>query len=230
MHPTLPNYSMLIVRGDPTSIPQAAEILIRTQDFSLPTSSGATRAALFDVLRASYKRVGPFVEVDGQTRDRLRQEYRCLPLLYLRNQQIVSSHPAGPHGWINWNGTVSCENYNLGWRPTITEVAQEWKTIATTWPFLSLRCQLFSGELAEMDTAYPLVEFRVEDGSVTVLTKHFTPFRLSEPAADILQRQALASVLPPEFREVGRTVKQLQDALQHTRHSLGLPPLECKIN
>jgi len=230
LYPTLPSYPLMIVRGNSISEPQAAEVLIRTQDFSLPTYAGDVRAALFDVVHAPYKRVGPFVEVDGQTRDRLRQEYRCLPLLYLRNQQIVSSHPAGPHGWINWNGTVSCENYNLGWRPTITEVAQEWKTIATTWPFLSLRCQLFSGELAEMDTAYPLVEFRVEDGSVTVLTKHFTPFRLSEPAADILQRQALASVLPPEFREVGRTVKQLQDALQHTRHSLGLPPLECKIN
>lgn len=87
----------------------------------------------------------------------------ALELEHLANFQVASSYIYGVHGWCDWDGNIHAASYNIGKRPTVEEVLQEWSLIAQEFPFLDLRCQLMSGEYCEYGIV-PVVEFVVSQG------------------------------------------------------------------
>ena len=112
----LPAWAPLLVCGDRVTPDQAAEILIRTDNFYFSTrdqewervlnlSIGVTQ----DVWTGTYEERVKALEA----RDRARIRFRLLHLYYLRNRRVAAS-TTGPHGWVHWDGTVACNNYTIG--------------------------------------------------------------------------------------------------------------------
>lgn len=99
-------------------------------------------------------------------KDKAKATVGQLDLQYLYNSRIMSSWIGGPHGWCNWNGYIGCSNYNIGKHPSVEEVCKEWQTIATTFPYLSLKSQL----IAEEGEGNIAIEFEVKDGIATIKT------------------------------------------------------------
>lgn len=82
---------------------------------------------------------------------------------YIRPDRIGSVYVGGSHGFVDWDGTIGTCGHNIGKWPSIQNIHYEWKVIAREFPYLDLRCQLFSGENCEENTS-PIVEYIVKDG------------------------------------------------------------------
>lgn len=215
----LPKWPALVVVGDNVTKDQAAEILVRTQQW-MPFSNDRQWTAeirlAFDMpeadMRAEY----------AERRAQYDREYAfaksigCLGLEYLTNNQIASSWIGGPHGWCDWSGNIGCHNYNIGKWPSVETVHKEWIAIAEAFPYLTLRSQLFSEESGGDEDGrpgVPLVEFFVAEGKAAVV----------EPGpamkAPVFDMNGAVSVMmvPPSFRERGCTIEQLKRGVELAR-------------
>lgn len=158
----LPKWPALLVIGEPVTEEQAAEIIIRTQDFFFHTNDRQFHDDLNEV-------VGITDDYDFDKTDALCKEYKCLEIEFLVNSRIVSNYIGGPHGWCDWRGDIYSSSYNIGKHPSIEEVLAEWKAIATAFPFLKLKSQLFDGEQCE-DSTKPVIQFNIADGNAEIAT------------------------------------------------------------
>ncbi|NBQ67364.1 MAG: hypothetical protein EBU46_00425 [Nitrosomonadaceae bacterium] len=175
----LPKWPKMAVIGDPVTLEQAAEILIRTQRWSsircnddqwndaVAEISGYPVDNWRDAPQDSTERQAYFQSL-WTKQQAWKDTHRILDSLnYLPNDQIASSYIGGPHGWCSWNGQIGCNDYNIGKWPSVESVFEEWKLIAAAFPFLTLRCQLFS-EHENGNAGAPLVQYNVEAGAVTI--------------------------------------------------------------
>lgn len=178
MELSLPKWPTLLVSGNRVSADIAAEILIRT-DCSLPDYSYALndRDFAYEIMdlfgidssdnAASVNDTGHIMDYYRRI-NLLRDRMNKLPLNYLYNSRIGSSYICGPHGWCDWDGNIFCNSYNIGKHPSVDAVANDWMEIASAFPMLKLRSQLLSEETTQADDSVPLVEFIIENGTVTV--------------------------------------------------------------
>lgn len=179
----LTKWPRLVVVGDPVTREQAMEILVRTDrlEFSSNDAEFSQRCASYlyglDTTgsrnRGHWSLRDAFEKEDGwhtdwgryqEYRDKMKAEVQPLELRYLENERIVSCWVGGTHGWCDWDGTIGCSNNNIGKWPTVNDVYEDWETIASAFPYLSLRCQLITDE----GEGYVAVEYHVEGGTVTV--------------------------------------------------------------
>lgn len=169
MNIALPKWPALLVQGDCVTPEQAAEILIRTDAYFPDFLGAGNDRKLGEQLSLACGWIQPYEARHKpeyyEGLDKAREAAGVLNLEYLSNRRIVSSWIGGPHGWCNWDGTIGCDNYNIGKWPSIEEVEHEWALIAEAFPFLSLTSQLLSGEVCEEGTQ-PLVEFKLYKGQV----------------------------------------------------------------
>lgn len=185
----LPKWPALIVKGERVTEEQAAEIIIRTMGWLSCNDHEFTNSCneiLYDVeipeehkmyYDGSNKGVEAKLgleEKDWQKiyayKEEKEKEVGILEdLCYLENSRVCSSWIGGPHGWCDWDGTIGCNNYNIGKWPTVEEVYKEWKIIAKAFPFLDLRCQLTNHEASSPEMTEnpgPVIEFIVKNGKV----------------------------------------------------------------
>lgn len=162
---SLPKWPALAVTGKRVSKEEAAEIIIRTQNFYFDTNDKEFECELNDACgigrHSFHNRPKDFYE----RVDKLNKKYSTLPIEYLQNHMIVSSWVGGAHGWCRWDGHIFTCNYNIGKWPCAERIFEEWKIIAKEFPFLDLRSQLFNKEVCE-DDPEPLIEFVVKNGKV----------------------------------------------------------------
>ena len=161
----LPKWPHMIVAGLPLTKEQTYEVMIRTSDFYFSNNDRChwTEAAE-DILYTGY--IGKDSKQDK--RKWAYEKYQSLrQIYYLSNERFTSSWVGGPKGWLNWDGTIGCCNYNIGKWPTVDEVYSEWVLIADTFPFIDLKCQLMSDESCEENTK-PLVEYVIKNGLVNI--------------------------------------------------------------
>lgn len=226
---SLPKWPAMVVRGQRVTREQAAEIIVRTTQW--PVSSNQHDFDAKANIAAGFNGVPEWrmPEIKNEPNDvrvkrlneafnreaAVRDELGVIGLQYLANSQISSSYIGGPHGWCNWNGDIFTDSYNIGKWPTVEEVASEWAEIAMAFPFLSLICQLFSGEQCEEGTV-PLVEFLVGDGQV--VTRQPTPGVEWNPCSLDLDFDPLSFLSPT--REIGTTIQNLEWAVRVTREAL----------
>lgn len=163
----LPKWPAFIVVGENVTPQQAMEIIIRTGDMWFGTNDK-------DWERQLYKAAGIQIETESNylrpvwvSVQRARDKYGVLDLEYLKNDQVASCYVGGPKGWCDWHGIIGCNSFNIGKWPGSHDVLNEWKLIAETFPFLTLHCQLLSGEQCE-EGIYPLVEYFVREGKVMI--------------------------------------------------------------
>lgn len=200
----LPKWPALVVLGKTISSDQAAEIIIRTDGFYFSTNDRDFRISLYKALGIALTDHEP----NHNDLIQARNKYQLLPLDYLNNSWIVSSWIGGAHGWCNWRGNLHCNNYNIGKWPTAGDVLQEWALIALAFPFLSLRCQLFNGEVS--DNTMPVIEYIIENGTVQWIIP-----------TETIQNPTLSS-FTSFVGEIGCTLNQFQDALRVVEKSLTL--------
>jgi len=187
----LPKWPGLLVKGEKITEEQAAEIILRTSGWISCNDDDFTNAVnclIYDVQdngkHSYYDKVNDLIrEKIGvgkdfpeawsklwEYREKRNQELGILEdCCYLGNHQICSSWIGGPHGWCNWDGTISACNYNIGKWPAIEDVYNEWKLVAKTFPFLDLKCQLLNHEQCFPETVNnpgPIIEFHVKGGRV----------------------------------------------------------------
>jgi hypothetical protein len=200
---------------------QAAEIIVRTDDWHFSSNDSTFET----MLRKTAGMPPPYnYDKEMSNKERLQQwrdnevqeaavmkAHGVLSLNYLHNERIVSCFIGGPHGWCDWSGNIFCNSFNIGKWPSVTEVLQDWETIAQAFPYLDLRSQLLSGESCENGIT-PLVEFIVRDGKVELVD----PERALLPAIS-LDISPVLFCEPPALHEGGCTIKQFEQALAIAR-------------
>jgi hypothetical protein len=194
----LTKWPRLLVAGEPVTETQANEIILRTTTDLYTNDRPWLREVCTELglERAEYG--GPHWE----SWESWRNSINGLDLRYLNNDRIMSAWIGGPKGWCDWDGTIGCDNYNIGKWPSATDVDAEWRLIAAAWSFLDLRCQLVPDE---GDAMTPAVEWRVSNGNVEVVEPGILPMmRPKDP-------QFLA--IFTEGRERGVSLDRLQVAI-----------------
>ena len=207
----LPKWPAMVVEGESVTPEQAKEILVRTFSWMYTGNDNSFSKACLDAARIKYAQKEHWIDLDW---DALQNEATprlgLLPLEYLSTHLIHSAWIGGPHGWCDWSGRIGSSISNIGKWPSVEQVHAEWQTIAEAFPFLSLRCQLYSGETCE-DHIYPLVEFVVAEGKAVV----------REPGEMTLKPKD-----PPSYNffaddsEKGCSIETLREAIAITERSV----------
>lgn len=219
----LPKWPAMVVRGERVTIEQAAEIIVRTDPWQVSTNDKAWQKLVREAVGLPPDDWDAPIETmraRWEETDRWREALGVLPLEYLYNAQIASCYIGGPHGWCAWNGRIGSDSTNIGKWPSAEGVLEEWRTIASTFPFLSLTCQLFSGETCEEGTR-PLVEYVVAEGRATARS----PEDRTMAPNDADTAGFIASIaMGLAGRERGCTIDQLKAAVERTRAKLAMLP------
>lgn len=207
----LPKWPMMATLGRRVTEEQAAEIIVRCSSLHMTCND---REWLYDVQQVFGIDDRPaFDATRWRAIQAIEEQLGTLPLSYLElSDRIMSSYVGGPHGWLHWDGRIGECGHNIGKWPRVDEVHREWQAIATAFPFLELRCQLFSGEGCE-DDIKPLVEYVVANGIARVIKPRSTmtvyPRDFSH---DIIMMR-----LNAHMRERGCTLDQLKAGIQLAR-------------
>lgn len=207
----LPKWPGMVVTGDRVTPDRAMEIIVRTDSLNFCLNDHAFERHLNEALGVG-KHSRHSDTWDWDKLEEVRASLGCLDgLEYLRNSRIGSSWIGGPHGWCDWDGTIGCNNYNIGKWPTCEDVFGEWEAIARAFPFLCLRCQLFDGETCE-EGIRPVVEYSVGGGTVDAIepTDTLTPVP-NDTAAEVRE------LLFNPHRERGCAIEQFRRAVEHVR-------------
>jgi len=229
----LPKWPAMVVLGKPITKEQAAEIIIRTDSLWFGTNDRQFQRELesffFDVQFTSYSRESVEDAIkrklgipEGETnwlkiweyKGKAEEGVKKIPLEYLHNYRIVSSWVGGPHGWCNWDGSIFCNNYNIGKWPSVEDVYNEWKSIAKEFPFLELRCQLMGHENGYSETGVdePVIEFVVKNGKV----KMVEPKQPLSPTNNGIDEDAFSRLFAPGG-ERGCTLEQFKRSVTQVR-------------
>lgn len=177
----LPKWPQMIVNGERISIPQAREIIRRTDLFFAHASDEPSSL----ILRAGF-RMPPYRSWDGNPvaakdiRDfyaaceSWRTAWGWIGGEYLYNDWIHSAYISGatgwchPDGWIEHHGTV-------GKYPSTEELLKEWNDIAGAFPFLKLDVTLMDEHtLVHHGKQSPIIGFKIRDGQAELVD----PFRV----------------------------------------------------
>lgn len=211
---SLPKWPAMTVMGEAVSRDQAAEILIRTNPWYQTCNDHEWENLVWKAIGVKVSD-SAFPSPDTDSLREAEQRLRSIPLSYLHNHRVMSSWIGGPHGWCHWHGDIHTVNYNIGKWPQPEEVLGDWQRIAEAFPFLNLRCQLWSGETSE-EAITPVVEYIVRQGRVRAATpkkpllypscelEWGSPFRLGRERGcdiEVLQR-AIQLTLDAEPRSV----------------------------
>ena len=206
---SLPKWSCLTVVGSKVTRDQAAEILIRTDDWYFSSNDQDLVKELMTAAGVKSEKVyhGPSTD----SLETARKKYRVLALEYLHNSRVVSAYIDGPHGWCDWDGTIFCNSYNIGKWPHAEQVFDEWQEIAAAFPYLQLHSQLYGCE--SLEEGKPVIEFILENGNVVA----------RDPSFELIPRQGTADwekatvnmiLVPARIREFGCTLTQYKEALK----------------
>lgn len=221
-YPDLPKWPQMVIRGEPVTLDQAAEILVRTSSFYFHSNDPQFEDELYSILDNAMGFNFDINDYQGTTftkerelifdrLERLKEDNRLnqiLDLYYLENERFVNSWVGGPKGWVNWDGEVGCCNYNIGKWPSALQVEQEWSYIAKAFPYLDLRCQLMSGETCEDNV--PLIEYVIKEGEVkAAIPKE----KIVSNVPYVDSADSLLGNTNNPNRERGCTLKQFQEAI-----------------
>jgi hypothetical protein len=170
----LPKWPACFIIGKPVSLLQAMEILVRTDPWTIFTNDREWEAQIREITGIPEYRPDStsdrFQALADQieAEERFREKYGVLPLDYLTNERIYSSHVDGCNGWCDWNGRIYLET-NIGKWPSVREVFEEWRSIAQVFSYLDLKCQLFDAECGMYSRPRPVVQYNLSGGKVEMV-------------------------------------------------------------
>lgn len=107
--------------------------------------------------------------------EKWKKQWGCLELSFLCNDWISCSYIGGPYGWVSPNGEVG-GLFDIGKYPSVEEVEEDLKKIATAFPFLEFTIYMVD-EVYE-DRIEVDAEWEVKDGKVTRKREGFSVYDL----------------------------------------------------
>jgi hypothetical protein len=170
----LPKWTGLLVVGDSVTVEQAEEIIIRTSDWGYDLFNN-DKSFLNNEIKNIYRESLPIEELISEVKldeDIFYQKIDHLSLSYLDNDRIDSSWIGGLKGWCDWDGTIFCNNYNIGKYPNTIDVIDDLKDIVKAFPYLKFKLQLLSHEASieeYIEEVKPLVSLEVSKGEIKEL-------------------------------------------------------------
>lgn len=135
----LPQYSKMIVTGQPVEVEQAKDIIMKTDQFLTSTSiySGCERLNFNNGYREysglNYAREN----FDDYFYSYIKEELGLIKTTYIENDWASSSKFLGPNGWCHPDGQIFFSG-EIGPWPTDEKLLAEWKMIAEAFPYLNL--------------------------------------------------------------------------------------------
>jgi hypothetical protein len=171
-----PKWPKLLMVGETVKPEQAMEILIRTNHWYMLEYNydqdiiGETIKKFYTKTLASEYQIGEN-KIDGED---LIKKLDALELNYLENARIQSSWIGGLKGWMNWDGKLFTNNYNIGKWPTEDELIYDIKTIINTFPYLDFELQLVRQDYSDsgdMEKQYPFFTCRVKNKDIKIIKK-----------------------------------------------------------
>lgn len=171
--PWLPKWPQMVVRGTPVTVEQAKEIIRRTDHSFTSYLSGNDH----DTNRAIAKKIGmpegafydPItfrLNCDWSALEAFRIAWGAILTEYVTNDWVACTFVGGPHGWCHPDGTIFYRD-NVGTHPSVDDLAGDWATILSEFPFLDLTATMMSGESCE-EEAEPVCAITVREGRVVV--------------------------------------------------------------
>lgn len=175
MNTGLPKWPRLLVTGKKISPEQAELVIVRTSYMTCGISCNdekwnRTVARIFGAPdKWAQGPRGPYLATDHEAWERAAHEVGSLDVSYFYNDQIASPCAEGPHGWVDWNGRVFCDDGHLlsKW-PEVVELDEDLGKIARAFPFLDMTVQLVR---TDMDDTYenviayvPVLTWTVRNG------------------------------------------------------------------
>ena len=176
----LPRQSPMTVMGSSISREEAADLLLRTNNWHWGEVCTWEAIEMWSALGI------PCGYGKAPDRDSLREfldRVHALNLQYICNHRLLAGTP---NGWCDWQGYIHTTSGLVYWGET-EAVREEWTEVADAFPFLDLRCQLWD-EAGNK----PLIEFTVRGGKV----------RTSTPRSPLLKPTSLTTLLAPHAREI----------------------------
>jgi hypothetical protein len=161
----LPKWPAMTVVGERVTPEQAEDILLVTNNWWHMCNDHAWEREVYAAVGLSTN-IDRFDSAFLAELQQLCDRLGVLSLGYLENARIMSAWIGGTKGWCDWNGQIFTNNYNIGKWPSIEDVHDDWVQIATRFPFLNLKCQLWNKEASEEGETHPVVQFDVRDGKV----------------------------------------------------------------
>lgn len=190
---------------------QAGEIILRTNGDYLGCNDREWEAEVARILGILPGEPWPNGQTNYLAWDRVEAWYQSingLPIQYCRNSRIMSAWVGGPHGWVNWDGSIGCSTWNIGKWPSATEVENEWTLIARAFPYLDLHVQC----IADEGEGAVAAQWRVTGGAVTSVPPAEDKFLIYDLDGEELRQRFIDS-----HGEHGCTAEQLTEAIQHLR-------------
>lgn len=99
--------------------------------------------------------------------DAWKAEMGMIDTQYVYNSYLSNAYIGGPCGWMSLNGNIHWEGHNYGKWPSVEDIENDWKALATAFPYIDLVCTLFNEE-AMTEGGQPVCSIVVRDGHVTV--------------------------------------------------------------
>jgi hypothetical protein len=238
----LTKWPLLLVRGESVTPEQAAEVIIRTDGQYLSSNDRYWDEQVHEALGV------PYWSYEKNQSDEERSTFwddfsaawkalGSLDLQYMTNSRLSTAYIYGEHGWMNWDGTVFTDNYNVGKWPEVADIQDELERIAVAFPFLKLRAQLIPnegmghsderneyGEVINGDQL-PVVEFVVEDGKVELLSLPGKP--LSAPGEGPNTEEVVALFWSRSER-ASVSIDYIESAAQRVREKIASEPKKKK--
>jgi hypothetical protein len=173
----LPKWCGHLVKGEPVSEEEAAEIIIRTNSYiSDHDEIGKEIWKTFGYspkVRTIKRSDGSTYQFNEYPHAQIREDFQQLNLSYIDNERIISHWIGGPNGWCNWDGTIFQANKNVGKWPDCEAIYEDWCKVAEAFPFLNLRSQILPCEMYTLiensPGILPVIEFQVKNGKVSVV-------------------------------------------------------------
>lgn len=191
----LPKWPLMKVTGRPVTIEQAKEIIRRTDHFFLWFHGNdyelvaRVQNQLGMPVKPEYPRTNDPVALAAY-RAELSAAYDQLKVWlrhwgyvhteYVTNEWISTSFIDGPYGWCHPDGSIDFAG-NIGKWPHVHEVLQEWRVLATAFPFMQVGITLYDRSTAQ-DDANPVVSMIVEGPIVTLVDPSKLDVHAGHPA------------------------------------------------
>ena len=134
----LSKWAGLLVTGDHITKEQALEIMIRTDllynSFRFEKSYSDSLFKMIKKTYVSFPSPEDQISDVGVEIDRYYKIFGVISLNYLNNQKI--SFDGGLYGWVNENGKVFSNNYNIGKNATFSSLINDIKLILESFDFI----------------------------------------------------------------------------------------------
>lgn len=178
----LPKWPQCFITGTKISPEDALEIIRRTDIYFCWPSSGHSNCKEYSDWINSTLQI-PLLTDSGTTlsaEEKLKiiQKYdeevhawktnwRCIDLNYLYNDYVMSSSACGCTGWCHPDGNIEY-HHNIGKWPSVSEVYDDLKEIASNFPFLEMECTLKNTD-DRCGNNDPLISYLVRNGQVEIV-------------------------------------------------------------